>query len=95
MNTHVSEELKVVSEQSAIVGQVTADKRTEIESKLHTTLALTSSNASDLDLKVSAETVAQVSMVKNERIICFSLSFIRSRYLSKRVHVHHCSHLFF
>lgn len=84
-NTHVSEELKVVSEQSAIVGQITAGKRIELESKLHTTLALTSSNASDLDLKVSAETVARVSMVMNERVIVFfSLSFIRSRGLSKR-----------
>ncbi|OAQ28564.1 hypothetical protein K457DRAFT_126610 [Linnemannia elongata AG-77] len=39
-----------------------ANKRIEIESKLHTTLSLISSNASDLDLMVSAETVAQVSM---------------------------------
>ncbi|KAF9288843.1 hypothetical protein BGZ88_008014 [Linnemannia elongata] len=60
-NTHVSEEVKVVSEQNAVVGQVTANKRIEIESKLHTTLSLISSNASDL-LMVSAETVAQVSM---------------------------------
>lgn len=74
-NTHVSEELKVVSEQNAVVGQVTANKLIEIESKLHTTLSLISSNASDL-LMVSAETVAQVSMVKETNMSLLFFSFI-------------------
>lgn len=59
----VANTLKVISEQGGIVGQVTANKRIEMESKLRIILALKSNSTSDLELKVSAETVAQVSMV--------------------------------
>ncbi|KAG0310535.1 hypothetical protein BGZ97_012498 [Linnemannia gamsii] len=58
----VANTLKVISEQGGIVGQVTANKRIEMESKLRIILALKSNSTSDLELKVSAETVAQVSM---------------------------------
>ncbi|KAG0295031.1 hypothetical protein BGZ96_012694 [Linnemannia gamsii] len=61
----ITEELKAVSEQGAVIGGITAEKRIELESKLRTRLSLSSnSNYSELDLKVSAETTAEIRMVK-------------------------------
>ncbi|KAF9121422.1 hypothetical protein BGX30_002599 [Mortierella sp. GBA39] len=63
-NTVVKEDLKVVAAQGYILGQITVDKRVETESKEHTHLTVFSSST-DLDLKVSAETIADVT-VKSE-----------------------------
>ncbi|KAF9536860.1 hypothetical protein EC957_009518, partial [Mortierella hygrophila] len=60
-NAVVKEYLKVVAAQGSISGQITVDKQVEIESKEHTHLSVFSSST-DLDLKVSAETRAAVSV---------------------------------
>lgn len=62
-NAFVKEDLKVVAAQGSIVGQITVDKRVETESKEVTHLTVFS-ESTDLDLKVSAETVAHVRLVR-------------------------------
>ncbi|KAG0310533.1 hypothetical protein BGZ97_012496 [Linnemannia gamsii] len=57
----ITEALKAVSEQGRIFCDITAEKRVELESKLSTQVNLdSSSNYPELDLKVSAETTANI-----------------------------------
>lgn len=62
-NAFVKEDLKVVAAQGSIVGQITVDKRVEVESK-KVALLTVFSNSTDLDLKVSAESVAHIRLVR-------------------------------
>lgn len=73
------EELRAISEQGAVSGQITAEKRIELESKLDTRIELSSGgNYSEVDLKVSAEMVAYISMVKKKYMV--SLLWLESPY---------------
>ncbi|KAG0295029.1 hypothetical protein BGZ96_012692 [Linnemannia gamsii] len=56
-----TEELKMISTQGSLHGNVFASKRVEVESKQYTSLQLLSTSP-DLDLKVSAETTVSVNL---------------------------------
>ncbi|KAG0059924.1 hypothetical protein BGZ89_012687 [Linnemannia elongata] len=60
-NAIVKEDLKVIAAQGSINGHITVDKRVETESKRSTILTIIS-DSTDLDVKASAETSANVIM---------------------------------
>jgi hypothetical protein len=71
----ITEALKAVSEQGRIFCDITAEKRVELESKLSTQVNLdSSSNYPELDLKVSAETTANIWVVRKTNIVFFLIN---------------------
>jgi hypothetical protein len=88
-NAVVKEELKAVSAQGSIVGKVTVDKRVEMESKGQTFVTVFS-DSSDLDLKVSAEIMGQIRMVRDLHLfhsLCDTIS-LRTYNLTHNLHPH-------